>query len=424
MQAAASSQWIRLPGWLTALAAVCCFPLAAQIDVVTYQYGPGRVGWNPNETRLTTSNVTSGQFGKLFFWGVDGYIYGQPLYLSNVNIPGKGFYNVVYVATEHDSVYALDADGAAGPNAGPLWQVSFINEAAGVTTVPQSDVGCDQIAPELGITSTPVIDRAGGTIYVVAMTRETAGGAVSYFQRLHALDLTTGAERPGSPVTIRATYAGTGDGGTTLVFDPKMYKQRPGLLLLNGIVYTSWSSHCDIAPYHGWLIGYDARTLQQVSVYNNTANGEEGSFWQGGAAPAADDAGNIYLAAGNGTFDYSSGGPNLGESYTKLSTATGTPVVTDYFTPFNFDDLNRRDVDVGSAGVVLLPDEAGTPPHPHLMVSAGKEGRIYLLGPRQHGQVPGRVRQPDRAIAAFGRGRAVRECCLLQQDRLLLWFVR
>ena len=298
--------------------------------------------------------------------------------MSNVNIQGKGVYNVVYVATEHDSVYALDADGARTPGAGPLWSVSFINPAAGVTTVPAQDTGCGQIVPEIGITSTPVIDAASGTIYVVAMTKETSGGAVNYVQRLHALDITTGAERPGSPVVIQATYPGTGEGGSTVVFDPKSYKQRPGLLLLNGVVYTTWSSHCDIGTYHGWIIGYDATTLRQAAVYCDTPNGSEGSFWQGGAAPAADAAGNMYVVSGNGTFDYASGGPDLGESYIKLSTGSGLSVA-DYFTPFNYDALNRGDVDTGSAGVALLPDEAGGGGHPHLMVSAGKEGRIYLL---------------------------------------------
>jgi len=195
--------------------------------------------------------------------------------------------------------------------------------------------------------------------------------------------VTSGAERPGSPVTIQASFPGTGEGGNTVVFQPRNYKQRPGLLLLNGVVYTAWSSHCDIGTYHGWLIGYDAKTLQQVAVYNNTPNGNEGSFWAGGAAPAADSSGNIYLVAGNGTFDEESGGVDLGESFIKLSTPTEwfSPVhqVADYFAPFNFDALNNQDLDVGSAGVAFLGDEAGNASHPHLMAGAGKEGRIYLL---------------------------------------------
>lgn len=353
-------------------------PLCAQVNVLTYQYDISRAGANPNETLLTKVNVNAAAFGKLFAHSVDGVLYGQPLYVANVTISGKGMHNVVYVATEHDSVYAFDADSNSGSNSAPLWQVSFLNSANGVTTVPAADTNCGQIEPELGITSTPVIDAANGTIYVVAMTKEKNGSSFSYVQRLHALDITSGAERPGSPVVIQATYPGTGEGGTTLTFDPKNYKQRPGLLLLNGAVYTSWSSHCDIGTYHGWLIGYDELSLQQVAVYNETPNGNEGSFWTGGAAPAVDSGGNIYLVSGNGSFDAASGGPDLGESYIKLSTSSGLSVA-DYFTPFNYASLNAGDVDTGSAGVALIGDEAGSASHPHLMAGAGKEGRIYLL---------------------------------------------
>lgn len=369
--------------WLILAAAL---PLAAQVSVLTYQYDNSRAGRNLREITLTSGNVNASQFGRLFSYPVDGLVYGQPLYLFNLNIPGKGVHNVVYVVTEHDSIYAFDADSNTGANSTPLWQVSFLNTGAGVTTVPAADVGCDQISPEIGITSTPVIDPESGTIYLVAMTKEVSGSATTYVHRLHALDVATGAERPGSPVVAQATYPGTGEGGTTLVFRARSYKQRPGLLLLNGVIYTAWSSHCDIGPYHGWLIAYDARTLQQVAVYNNTPNGVEGSFWAGGAAPAADAAGNIYVVAGNGTFDQASPVPDLGESYIKLSTASGLSVA-DYFAPFNFDQLNRDDVDVGSAGVALLPDETGSALHPHLLVGAGKEGRIYLLDRDNLGKV-------------------------------------
>ncbi len=360
------------------LAFVMALPLSAQVNVLTYQYGNSRAGANLNETVLTPANVNQSQFGKLFSFAVDGDVYGQPLYLGNVNIAGKGTHNVVLVATEHDSVYAFDADNGSGANAAPLWHVSFINPAAGVTTVPYADTGCNQIVPELGITSTPVIDPASGTVYVVAMTKETPGDSVIYVQRLHALDISSGAERGPSPVAIQATYPGTGEGGNTLVFVPRNYKQRPGLLLLNGAVYAAFSSHCDIGTYHGWLMGYDAKTLAQVSVYNNTPNGNQGSFWEGNAAPAADADGNIYVVAGNGSFDYPDGGGDLGESYIKLSSTGGLGAV-DYFAPFNFGELDSADLDVGSAGVALIGDEAGSPSHPHLMVGAGKEGRIYVL---------------------------------------------
>ena len=357
---------------------VMALPLGAQVNVLTYQYDNSRAGANLNETLLTPANVNQSQFGKLFSFTVDGYVYGQPLYVGNVNIVGKGTHNVVLVATEHDSVYAFDADSDAGANAAPLWHVSFINPATGVTTVPYADTGCDQIMPELGITSTPVIDTTSGTVYVIAMTKESAGGVATYVHRLHALNISSGAELRVSPVAIQATYPGTGEGGSTLGFAPLNYKQRPGLLLLNGVVYTAWSSHCDSGYYHGWLMGYDAKTLAQVSVYNNTPNGNQGSFWAGGAAPAADANGNIYLVAGNGAFDYPSGGGDLGESYIKLA-STGGLKVADYFAPFNFSDLDDGDQDVGSAGVALAGDEAGSASHPHLMVGAGKEGRIYVL---------------------------------------------
>jgi len=357
----------------------------AQTNVTTYQYDATRAGANTSESILNKANVNTTGFGKLFSYGVDGFIYGQPLYVANVTVPGKGSHNVVYVATENDSVYAFDADSGTGGNSTPLWQVSFANSAS-VAPVPSGDTGCSQIAPEIGITSTPVIDTSTGTIYVVAMTRETSGGTTTYVQRLHALDLGTGGEKSGSPVTIQATYPGTGEGGSTLVFNPKNYKQRPGLLLLNGIVYTAWSSHCDIGKYHGWLIGYDAHSLQQVSVFNATPNGNMGSFWSGGAAPAADANGNIYLVAGNGSFDYAQGGPDLGEGYIKLS-SSGKLAVADYFEPFNYADLNAGDLDTGSAGVALIGDEAGSAAHPHLMAGAGKEGRIYLLDRDNMGQL-------------------------------------
>ena len=290
------------------------------------------------------------------------------------------------MATEHDSVYAFDADTNSGANGTPLWHVTFINPSAGVTTVPYQDTSCSQIVPELGITSTPVIDPQSGTIYVAAMTKETSGSATTYVHRLHALDVATGAEKAGSPVAIQASVAGTGEGGTTVVFRAKDYKQRAGLVLSNGILYTAWASHCDIGRYHGWLIAYDAKTLSQTAVYNNTPNGNEASFWAGGAAPAVDAAGNIYVVGGNGTFDSGGKGPDVGESFLKLSTRGGL-ALADYFTPFNYDSLNQSDLDVGSAGVALLADEAGSSQHPHLMVGSGKEGRIYLLDRDNMGKV-------------------------------------
>ena len=354
----------------TLLLPFLCVPLLSQVSVLSYHNDLARTGQNLNETVLTPANVHSAQFGKRFSYPVDGEVYAQPLYVPNVAVPGQGTHNVVYVVTEHDSAYAFDADGNTPA---PLWQVSFLT--GGATTVPNGDVNCGQITPEIGITATPVIDGASGTMYLVAMTKE----AGAYVHRLHALDIATGAERPNSPVVVQASVPGTGEGGKTVTFIPKNYKERSGLLLLNGNVYTSWASHCDEFVYHGWIMAYDAKSLQQTAIYNNTPNGQGASFWTSGAAPAVDENGNLFLVGGNGSFDSNTGGSNLGESFIKLTPGAGTLTPTDYFTPFNFSALNSKDLDIGSSGALLLPDAAGSAAHPHLLTSAGKEGRIYLL---------------------------------------------
>lgn len=371
------------------LVLLTAFAAEAQVSVTTYRNDLARSGANLSETILTPANVNPAGFGKLFSLPVDGQVYAQPLYMPLVNVPGKGIHNVVFVATEHDSVYAFDADSATGPNAIPLWHVNFTNPATGERTLNTTDVlGCLSIAPELGITGTPVIDPAAGTLYVVASTILNG----QFYHRLHALDVTTGAERPGSPVVIQATVPGTGDGfsQTTVPFHPYLYKNRAGLLLLNGVVYTAWTSHCDAGSYHGWLIGYDAANLQQMAIFNDSPNAFQGALWMGGAAPAADDNGNIYAVSGNGPFDGNSAGPggnqgvDLGDSFIKLSSAAGL-TITDYFTPFNQLALNRDDIDLGSSGALLLPDDVGSAAHPHLLAGAGKEGRLYLLDRDQMG---------------------------------------
>src|SRR4029077_7958139 len=241
-------------------------------DVVTYHNDVARTGQNLNETILTPANVNSTTFGKLGFYSVDGKVDAQPLYLSKINVPGQGIHNVLYVVTEHDSVYAFDAD-----NGTQLWKVSML--PAGET--PSDDRGCGQVSPEIGITSTPVIDRAhgpNGAIYLVAMSKDGSG---NYFQRIHALDVTTGAELFGGPQVIQASFPGTGDNSSNgnVIFDPAQYKERAGLLLLNGVVYTGWASHCDIGLYTGWIMGYDASTLAQTSVLNVVPNGRQGAIW-------------------------------------------------------------------------------------------------------------------------------------------------
>ena len=363
--------------------AFCSYMLAAlsavhaQVNVTTYHNDNARDGQNLSESVLTPSNVNDDQFGRLFVQPLDGYAYTQPLYVAGLQIAG-GTHNVVFVATEHDSVYAFDADTNAGVSSNPLWHVSFINPGAGITTVPSADVSCSNISPEIGITGTPVIDPTSNTLYVVSKTKENG----SYFQRLHALDITSGAEKFGGPVVIEATVAGTGDGSTSgqVSFDPLKNNQRPGLMLLNGIVYLTWASHCDHTPFHGWMIAYNAQSLQQVAIWNASPNGSDGGIWQSGSGPAADSSSNIYLTTGNGTFDYNTGGKDMGDSVVKFGPpASGSIPVLDYFTPYNEAVLSADDTDLGSAGVMLLPDQAQGSPHQHLLVQSGKEGSLYLI---------------------------------------------
>jgi hypothetical protein len=347
-------------------------------DVLTYHNDNAHTGANLAESSLTPANVNATDFGKLFTDSVDGVVYAQPLVKSGVVVPGRGTLDLVFVATEHDSVYAFNAD-SPGP---PIWQDSFIDPAAGVTTVSDSDLHSNSISPEVGITGTPVIDPTSNTLYVVAFTKEVSGSSTTFVQRLHALDLATGVEKFGGPVVIQASVPGTGQGGNGSVvsFDAFHENQRPGLLLDNGVVYIAWASFDDITPYHGWVIGYNAQTLQQVAAFNTTPDGGLGGIWQSGAGPAADAAGNLFVITGNGTFDAGAATPpnqDYGDSFVKLSPTAGGLNATDFFSPFNQATLDARDEDLGSGGAVLLPDQPG--PTPHLLVAAGKEGKLYLL---------------------------------------------
>ena len=330
--------------------------------VLTQHYDNQRTGAIASETMLNTSNVNTTTFGKLFTDSVDAQVYAQPLYVSNVTIPDQGTHNVIYVATENDSVYAFDAD-TGGP---PLWQVSFLSP--GVTPIPASDTGCGQIVPIIGITATPVIDSATGTIYAVAQTKENG----AYFHRLHALDITTGSERPSSPIVISPSVQGSGG---TVTFDTLRQKERAALLLVGNTVYLAASSHCDIEPYHGWLVGYDKSSLNQTSVFNTTPNGSEGAIWMSDGGMSADAEGQIYVSTGNGTFDANTGGPDYGESFVKLDPSKLG--VIDFFTPFNQATLSAADLDLGSGALMLVPDQPG--PNPHLAVSAGKGATLYLV---------------------------------------------
>jgi hypothetical protein len=349
---------------------------AAGTDVVTYKYDVMRTGQNLTESALTLSNVTSTTFGKLRNLMVDGLVDAQPLYLSRLTVAGAT-HNVVFVATEHDSVYAFDADTGA-----ILWQVSLLS--GGDTT--SDDRGCSQVTPEIGITSTPVIDRnAGshGTIFVVAMTKDTSS---NYHQRLHALDITTGQEMAPSPSEIAATF-----GATT--FAPGQYKERAALLLNNGTIYTTWASHCDDGPYGGWIIAFSESALAITSVLNVAMDASGSGFasqgpsiWMSGGGPAADSAGNVYVLTANGRFEttlsaagFPSGG-DYGNSFVKVSSSSGTLAVADYFTMSGEVAESSNDTDLGSGGVMLLPDMTdadGTVRQ--LAVGAGKDGNMYVV---------------------------------------------
>lgn len=348
------------------------------MEVLAYHNDLARTGQNLHETMLTPANVNPATFGKVGFFPTDGLVYAQPLYLAHRAIAG-GVHDVLYVATEHDTVYAFDAATGA-----VMWKTSLLD--AGET--PSDDRGCGQIEPEIGVTATPVIDPAAGphgTIYIVGMSKNTAP---RYFQRLHALDVATGAEMPGSPATIAADCPGSGENsaGGRLVFDPAQYKERIGLLLLNGVIYTGWASHCDHPPYNGWLIAYDAHTLRQTAVLNLTPNGTEAAIWSSGAAPAVDAGGHIYLLAGNGTFDTdldARGFPrrnDFGNAFLKLSTSGGGLTVADYFVMKNAAWESSVDWDLGSGGVLLLPECRDAAGRVHrLAVGAGKDQTIYVV---------------------------------------------
>lgn len=352
---------------------------ASGTDVVTYKNDVARSGHNLTESRLTRANVNSASFGKLRFLATDGKVDAQPLYLSALSMGGAA-HNVLFVATENDTVYAFDADSGA-----TLWKVSLL----GSGETPSDARGCSQVVPVIGVTSTPVIDRAAGphgAIYVVAMSN---GG--SYHQRLHALDVTTGAELFGGPTEISATFSASG--GPTITFEPAQYEERAALLLTHGTIYTSWTSHCDIAPYTGWIIAFSQATLKRTAVYNVAANGTGTGFatagpaiWMSGGGPAADAAGNVYLLTGNGAFETSLTGQGFpiggdyGNSFVKLAGAGASLAVADYFTLSNAVAESQADEDLGSGGAMLLPDltdSGGTVRH--LMVGAGKDGNLYVV---------------------------------------------
>jgi hypothetical protein len=348
--------------------------------VVTYHNNLARDGTNTQEYALATSSVKTATFGKLFSCPVDGAAYTQPLWVPGLSIGGAPR-NIIFVATQHDSVYAFDADVSP---CSQLWHVNLLDAAhggtSGETPVPTGDVGSgfQDILPEIGVTGTPVIDLASGMMYLVSKSEGPVG---TFHQRLHALDLVTGNEKFSGPIDIAASVPGTGDGsvGGVLSLDLRDQGQRGALTLVNGTVYIVWASHEDHDPYHGWLLAYDAGTLAQVAVFNTDPNGSRSGIWMSGGAPAVDASGNLYLSTGNGTFDGNSGTPpnnDFGDTVMKVGTSSGLSLV-DWFTPFNQAFLDGQDADLGSSGVVILPDQNSGPAH--LLVAGGKEGKLYLL---------------------------------------------
>ena len=402
-------------------------PTFAQSSVTTQHYDIARTGANTNETILTPTNVNTNTFGKLFYYPVDGWVYAQPLYTPGLTM-GAGTaqagtsHNVVFVATEHDSVFAFDADSNIDSNAIPLWQVSLIDTAhgagAGEETVPNGDVSTDDIVPEIGITSTPVIDPTTNTMYVVA---KSTVGDTTFIQRLHALDITTGSEKFGGPVVLSGSVAGNGNGssGGILNWDPKWQNNRPSLLLLNGIVYIGFGAHGDNGPWHGWILAYNASTLTQTGAWCSTPNAAGSGIWMGGTGLAADvpsgnPYGRLFIATGNGTFDASA--PNYtnamdyGDSIIKLDLNNGVPtmnangtVVGDDFTPHDQAAMDNGDQDVASGGVILLPDSVGGGGGAHQLVQVGKSGRVFVLNRENLGGYnPNNTVDPQQAASVGG----------------------
>lgn len=362
------------------------FFTGAQVNVLTYHNDNGRLGANLNETQLTPANVNAANFGQLFSYTVDGYVFAQPLYVSALSIPGHGTHNVVYVATEHNSVYAFDADSNVGSNGGLLWHVNLGPSAS----APGPGFPFRAIQPEVGITGTPVIDLPSQTLYVDAFTQNGA----NFTHSIHALSILDGSEKPGSPLVVSVSIHATGAGSTggTLKFQAVQELQRCALTLANGILYVAYAGYTDTQqtdPFHGWIIGFDASNLQLLPnfVFNSTPNGTkaqfgsiagEGGIWMGGGGLAADDNNNLFFATGDGNFNAfpNTHGTEYGDSVIKLSTSGGLSVA-DYFTPFNQATFESNDEDVGSGGVILLPDQPG--PYPHLMIQAGKPQEAYVV---------------------------------------------
>jgi hypothetical protein len=361
---------------LVLVVAMAC-PASGQ--VLTSQLNNARTGADTTETQLTPRNVNVRQFGHRFRIPADGDVYAQPLVMSRLRLADGRVRDAVFIATEHGTVAAWDADSAT---ARPLWSLSFAHPEAGITAVPARDVLCPFIKPEVGITCTPVIDAVSGTIYVLARTREPgAAGAPRYVQRLHAIDVHTGREQAGSPVEIGATVkgAGTGSNGGQLVFDPLRQNPRASLLLVRGRVVLCWASSCDVAPYHGWIMSFDAKTLAPAGVFVTSPDADDSGIWQSDTGPVADAAGRVFAITGNGAFDHDRGGGDLGNSVLALDRALQ---FADSFTPHDQARLDAEDGDLGSGGPILAGGDASGPSR---LVFASKAGRVYVLDPTHLG---------------------------------------
>ena len=381
----------------------------AQNSFLTYHYDQARDGWNPNETTLTTANVNQTTFGKIFTQTVDGQIYAEPLYVPKVNIGGVS-HNVVYICTEHDSIYAFDADNNAGGNANPLWHDSYtgINGGVTISSMPSSEVGsCGQITPEMGITDTPVIDPSTGTIYFESMIRTASAAATNYYQVLHAVDTATGAEKFSGPTTIQATDPKN----SAVTFVPRAHKERAAVALVNGVVYIAFTSHCDFngtnvgGVYHGWVMGYNASNIsQQLSVFDTSSNpnNPEASIWEAGDGPSVDTAGDLYYEIANGNFEQTGPVSEYGQCFLKLNTSGNAVTALDYFAPLTESTMSNADQDTGSAGQCLLPASWGTAAHPNLITGADKPGDLYVIDTANMGHFSTTANNIVQTVPAIG----------------------
>ena len=371
------------------------------ISMLTYHYDNCRTGANTNETVLTPAIVNTNNFGLLARYTVDGYVYTEPLYVPNVSIPRQGTHNVVIVATEHDSVYAFDADGNLGTNGGMLWHT---NLGISALCANQNVFGArycgncyPDIVPEVGVTGTPVIDPATGTLYLDVFTREVTA-TTNFYHRIHALNITNGTEQSYSPVVVTGSVPGTGRDsvGGVMTFNAKQCNERPALTLAGGVLYLAYAGYADTDPYHGWLLGYNPANLVQLTnyIFNTTpnatttnfgANAAEGGIWMGGHGLAVDVNTNLYFETGNGSFSAYTNGGDYADSFMKLSTSNAL-AVADYFTPYDQLSLANADTDLGACGPVVLPDSVGSASHPHLLVGTGKSGTLYLVDRDNMGQ--------------------------------------